>query len=131
MSKGSSLFCGSSGNPKQLENTFRRLAGYEHIFTVIRPFQDRQIRDDIVARYEYDREKNDNSKKLSSSKSPILSPEIKETKESVTTKSIVKDEKCPNCELMLAVSLCPNGYIAKKLIKELPDTEWIAGILHE
>ena len=32
---------------------------------------------------------------------------------------------------MLAVSLCPNGYIAKKLIKELPDTEWISGILHE
>lgn len=32
---------------------------------------------------------------------------------------------------MLAVSLCPNGYIAKKLIRELPDTEWISGILHE
>jgi anion-transporting ArsA/GET3 family ATPase len=28
LSKGSSLFCGSSGNPKQLESTFRRLAGY-------------------------------------------------------------------------------------------------------
>jgi hypothetical protein len=26
-------------------------------------------------------------------------------------------EKCKNCELMIAVSLCPNGYIAKKLIK--------------
>ena len=32
---------------------------------------------------------------------------------------------------MLAVSLCPNGYVAKKLIKQLPDTQWIAGILHE
>ena len=32
---------------------------------------------------------------------------------------------------MLAVSLCPNGYIAKKLVKELPDTEWIYGILYE
>ena len=40
-------------------------------------------------------------------------------------------EKCKNCELLLAVSLCPNGYIAKKLIKELPDTEWIYGILYE
>jgi hypothetical protein len=26
--KGSSLFCGTSANPKQLENIFRRLAGY-------------------------------------------------------------------------------------------------------
>jgi hypothetical protein len=32
---------------------------------------------------------------------------------------------------MLACSLCPNGYVAKKLVKELPDTEWIAGILYE
>ena len=32
---------------------------------------------------------------------------------------------------MQAVSLCPNGFIAKKLIKQLPNTEWIAGILHE
>lgn len=32
LSKGSSLFCGSSGNPKQLESIFKRLAGYEHIF---------------------------------------------------------------------------------------------------
>lgn len=38
---------------------------------------------------------------------------------------------CKYCELMTAVSVCPNGYIAKKLIKELPNTEWIAGILHE
>lgn len=29
------------------------------------------------------------------------------------------------------MSLCPNGYIAKKLVKELPDTEWISGILYE
>ncbi len=28
LSKGSSFFCGSGGNPKQLENTFKRLAGY-------------------------------------------------------------------------------------------------------
>lgn len=52
MSKGSSLFCGSGGNPKQLESTFRRLAGYEHIFEIIRPFQDKQIREDIVNKYE-------------------------------------------------------------------------------
>jgi hypothetical protein len=26
---------------------------------------------------------------------------------------------------MKAVSMCPNGYIAKKLLKELPDIEWI------
>lgn len=45
LSKGSSLFCGSGGNPKQLENTFKRLAGYEHIFEVIRPFQDKAIKD--------------------------------------------------------------------------------------
>lgn len=32
---------------------------------------------------------------------------------------------------MKAVSVCPNGFIAKKLLKELPDVEWIAGILHE
>lgn len=37
---------------------------------------------------------------------------------------------CQYCELMLSVSLCPNGYIAKKLVKELTDTEWIAGILY-
>lgn len=37
---------------------------------------------------------------------------------------------CKYCQLMTAVSVCPNGYIAKKLIKELPNTEWIAGILH-
>lgn len=28
VSKGSSLFCGSSGNPKQLDQTYKRLAGY-------------------------------------------------------------------------------------------------------
>lgn len=38
---------------------------------------------------------------------------------------------CDYCELMKAVSVCPNGFIAKKYVKELPDTEWIAGILYE
>lgn len=38
---------------------------------------------------------------------------------------------CQYCELMLACSLCPNGYVAKKLVKQLADTEWIAGILYE
>jgi hypothetical protein len=28
---------------------------------------------------------------------------------------------CNYCELMKAVSVCPNGYIAKKLLKELND----------
>lgn len=32
---------------------------------------------------------------------------------------------------MQAISVCPNGFIAKKLIKKLPNTEWIAGILHQ
>lgn len=32
---------------------------------------------------------------------------------------------------MKAVSVCPNGYIAKKLLKQLDDVEWIAGILYE
>ena len=32
---------------------------------------------------------------------------------------------------MKSVSVCPNGYVAKKLLRELPDVEWIAGILHE
>lgn len=38
---------------------------------------------------------------------------------------------CDYCELMKAVSVCPNGFIAKKLLRELPDVEWIAGILYE
>ena len=38
---------------------------------------------------------------------------------------------CQYCQLMLSVSICPNGFIAKKLVKQLPDTEWIAGILYE
>lgn len=52
MSKGSSFFCGSGGSEKQLDHSFKRLVGYEHIFEVIRPFQDKQIRDDIIATYE-------------------------------------------------------------------------------
>jgi hypothetical protein len=32
---------------------------------------------------------------------------------------------------MKAVSVCPNGFIAKKLLRELKDVEWIAGILYE
>ncbi len=63
LSKGSSIFCGSGGNPKQLESTFRRLAGYERVFEIIRPFQDKQIREDIVSRYEEERLKNEGSKK--------------------------------------------------------------------
>ena len=51
IAKGSSFFCGSGANPKQLESIFGRLTGYEHIFSIIRPFQDKQIRDDIVAKY--------------------------------------------------------------------------------
>lgn len=35
------------------------------------------------------------------------------------------------CELLKAISVCPNGFIAKKLLKELNDVEWIAGILYE
>jgi hypothetical protein len=31
---------------------------------------------------------------------------------------------------MKSVSVCPNGFIAKKLLKELNDVEWIAGILY-
>lgn len=56
--KGSSFFCGSSTSPKQLENIFGRLVGYEHIFEIIRPFQDKQIRDDILAKYEAERGDN-------------------------------------------------------------------------
>ena len=44
--------------------------------------------------------------------------------------SVYKD-KCDFCDLMVAATLIPNGYKVKKLLKELPDTEWIAGILHE
>jgi len=32
--------------------------GYEHIFEIIRPFQDKQIRDDILAKYEAERGDN-------------------------------------------------------------------------
>lgn len=32
---------------------------------------------------------------------------------------------------MKSVSVCPNGFVAKKLLKELNDVEWIAGILYE
>lgn len=32
---------------------------------------------------------------------------------------------------MKSVSVCPNGFIAKKLLRELDDVEWIAGILYE
>ena len=79
MNKGSSLFCGSGGNPKQLESTFKRLAGYEHIFEVIRPFQDKQIREDIVNLYEEERSKVENSRKstrkeLSSEKEMATEP---------------------------------------------------------
>lgn len=55
LSKGSSIFCGSGGNPKQLESIFKRLAGYEHIFEIIRPFQDKVIKQSIIAQYEQER----------------------------------------------------------------------------
>ena len=38
---------------------------------------------------------------------------------------------CDYCELMKSVSVCPNGFIAKKLLRELSDVEWIAGIMYE
>lgn len=63
LSKGSSFFCGSGGNPKQLESTFKRLAGYEHIFEIIRPFQDKIIKQNIISQYEQEREKMGESRK--------------------------------------------------------------------
>lgn len=38
---------------------------------------------------------------------------------------------CEYCELMKAVSVCPNGFIAKKLLRELPDVEWIGGMMYQ
>jgi hypothetical protein len=38
------------------------LVGYEHIFTIIRPFQDKQIRDDVMAIYGEEKENIDNSR---------------------------------------------------------------------
>jgi hypothetical protein len=121
MSKGSSFFCGSSTSPKQLDNIFNRLVGYERIFDVIRPFQDKQVRDDIVAKYELEREKMDASRSKTASRRDVAPPEPAKPIEIRAPEANVV-EKCKNCELLLAVSLCPNGYIAKKLIKELPDT---------
>ena len=47
--KGSSFFCGSGTSPKQLENIFNRLVGYEHTFEVISPFQDKSIKNNILS----------------------------------------------------------------------------------
>lgn len=47
--KGTSFFCGSSTNPKQLDNIFNRLVGYEHTFEVISPFQDQSIKNNILS----------------------------------------------------------------------------------
>lgn len=99
---------------------------------MIRPFQDKQIKDDILAACGEEKENFDSSKskKNASRKDLAPIPEPEPTYES-KKRDEVTVENCKNCELLLAVSLCPNGYIAKKLIHELPDTEWIYGILYE
>ena len=74
---------------------------------------------------------NGSRSKRSASKKDFAPPPPTETAIETTINSEKVVEKCKNCELLLAVSLCPNGYIAKKLVKELPDTEWISGILYE
>ena len=107
------------------------MVGYERIFEVIRPFQDKQIKDDILAACGEEKENFDASRsKKTGSRKDFTQPEPEPAYESKKKDEGVV-EKCKNCELLLAVSLCPNGYIAKKLIHELPDTEWIYGILYE
>lgn len=49
MSKGSSIFCGSSGNPKQLDQVYKRVLSYEYIFNIIGVYQDKKIKEDIVS----------------------------------------------------------------------------------
>lgn len=130
MSKGSSLFCGSSGNPKQLEQAYKRLASYQHIFTVIGAYQDKKIKEDIIEATLKVVEAN----QLPQSRKSLTSKYNKDegiTSKTEVVQNVKNDGMCDYCELMKAVSLCPNGFIAKKLVKELPDTEWIAGILYE
>lgn len=91
--KGSSFFCGSSTNPKQLENIYSRLIGYERLFEIVRPFQDRQIRDDIIAKYEEERSKFDTSRKSSKKDFSVAEPVVIEKKVPEAT----APEKCRNC----------------------------------
>jgi response regulator of citrate/malate metabolism len=70
-----------------LESTFKRLSGYEHIFEVIRPFQDKQIREDIINRYEEERTKIESSRKSSQKEFIEPKPEIKTEVKSTPSKN--------------------------------------------
>jgi hypothetical protein len=45
LSKGSSLFCGSSGNPKDLEKIHKVVITYEQFFYVIGVYQNKEVKD--------------------------------------------------------------------------------------
>jgi hypothetical protein len=58
--------------------------GYEHLFEVIRPFQDKQIKDDIIAKYEEERDNYDDASKSrnkrSSSRRDVTASEVEPVK---------------------------------------------------
>jgi len=48
ISKGSSLFCGSGGNPKELEKTHKNILAFENFFYVIGVYQTKESREKVV-----------------------------------------------------------------------------------
>ena len=85
--KGSSLFCGSSTSPKQLESSFSRIIGYEHIFEVVRPFQDKKIKESIIDKYQQEHPSGRKEK----AELAVLEPVKSRAEEARTI------DKCRNC----------------------------------
>lgn len=115
--KGSFLICGGGGSSKAtgeaLDPIFRRITGYQQIFGIIGSYQDKKIKEDLVYNVMEILEKNNYMDK---SQSRVSQKSIKEESIRVAVKEESKS-MCDYCELMKAVSICPNGYTAKKLLK--------------
>jgi Fe2+ or Zn2+ uptake regulation protein len=120
------LVCGGRSKSKQesIEPIYRRVLSHQEIFTVVGVYQNRRLKEDLVY-----------SVLDILEKSNMLDRSVSKNAERSEVKPIDSNQKeakaCDNCELMKAVSVSPNGYIAKKLLSKLEDVEWIGGILHK
>ena len=126
-SKGSSFICGGSKG-KDAEECFRSVAGYQQVFPVVGHYQDKNLRQDLIANVLsiYEKENQPGNSKVS-----VPLHDSRSRSKSKSRDPEPASEPCQYCRLFLSLSLQPNGYVAKSLLGSLPDTEWVTGILYE
>lgn len=121
--------CGGGRAVKNAEMSFLNVVGYQQIFILIGHFQDKNLKEQLVANVlnVYDK---------IAPKPPPTVVTVEKTREIV--KPVIEriesprpPEKCKYCELYLSLSLLPNGSIAKNLLSTLPDVEWVNGMVYE